>query len=218
MKCTYHPAVESQELCSACNKSLCGECSHRIKSKVYCQDCLVEGAEWASTFKGLRLPSDAPKRAAFCAIIPGLGAVYNTEYMKAIAYFSVWAALSVMGNRLSTVFGFGSFVFILFTMFDAYRCAEARVRARLKTGNPVEEVVRQDKTLIGWGVFLMVLGLIFFLHNLIPFYYLNRFWPVIFILIGGFLVYFAMRSRQSRTSEWSSPPPPPPAFTTKEDI
>jgi hypothetical protein len=218
MKCTYHPAVESQELCNACNKFLCSDCAHRIKGKVYCQDCLVEGAEWASTFKGLRLPSDAPKRAAFCAIIPGLGAVYNTEYMKAIAYFSVWAALAVMGNRLSSVFGFGAFVFILFTMFDAYRSAEARVRTRLQTGAPVEEAMRQDKTLIGWGIFLMVLGLIFFLHNLIPFYYLNRFWPVIFILIGGFLVYIAMQSRKPHTDAWSSPPPPPPSLTTKEDI
>ncbi len=217
MKCSYHSAVESQELCTACNKFLCGECAHRIKGKVYCQDCLVEGAEWASTFKGLRLPSDAPKRAAFCAIIPGLGAVYNTEYMKAIAYFAVWAALAVMGDRISAVFGFGAFVFIIFTMFDAYRSAEARVRYRLKTGVSADEPAQQDKTLVGWGVFLIVLGAIFFLHNLIPFYFLNRIWPLIFILIGAFLVYRALQVRKSQPGEWSSPPPPPPPLT-REDI
>jgi len=217
MKCSFHPAVESQEVCNACNKFLCSECSHRIKGKTYCQDCLVEGAEWASTFKGLRLPSDAPKRAALCAIIPGLGAVYNNEYMKAIAYFAVWAALAVMGNRLSSVFGFGAFVFILFTMFDGYRSAEARVRNRLRTGSFEEEPPQQDKTLIGWGVFLMILGVIFFLHNLVPFYLLNRFWPLIFIFIGAFLVYRALQSRKSQSDEWSSPPPPPPSLT-KEDI
>jgi len=216
MKCSYHPAVESQEICSACNKFLCGECSHKIKGKVYCQDCLVEGAEWASTIKGLRLPADSPKRAALCAIIPGLGAVYNTEYLKAIAYFTVWAALAAMGNRVSSVFGFGAFVFVLFTMFDAYRSAEARVRNRLKTGTFADEPPQQDKTLVGWGVFLMILGLIFFLHNIIPFYFLNRFWPLIFILIGAFLVYRAWQSRKSKSSDWSSPPPPPPLI--KEDL
>jgi hypothetical protein len=215
MKCSYHPAVESQEICSACNKFLCSECAHKIKGKAYCQDCLIEGAEWASTIKGLRLPADSPKRAAVCAIIPGLGAVYNTEYLKAIAYFTVWAALAVMGNRVSSVFGFGAFVFILFTMFDAYRSAEERVRRRLKT-DYFDEPPRQDKTLVGWGVFLIILGAIFLLHNIIPFYFLNRFWPLIFILIGAFLVYRALQSRKSKSGSWYNPPPPPPL--TKEDI
>ena len=67
MKCSYHPSVESQESCSACSKFLCGECAHRIKGKAYCQDCLVRGAEWAATVKDLRLPTDSPKRAAWCA-------------------------------------------------------------------------------------------------------------------------------------------------------
>jgi 4-hydroxybenzoate polyprenyltransferase len=176
----------------------------------------LPGREWASTIKGLRLPADSPKRAALCAIIPGLGAVYNTEYLKAVAYFTVWAALAAMGNRVSSVFGFGAFVFVLFTMFDAYRSAEARVRNRLKTSAFADEPPQQDKTLVGWGVFLMILGLIFFLHNIIPFYFLNRFWPLLFILIGAFLVYRALQSRKSKSSDWSSPPPPPPLV--KEDL
>lgn len=217
MKCSYHPTVESREVCSACSKFLCNDCIHSIKGKPYCQDCLIEGAEWASAIKGIRLPADAPKRAAFCAIIPGLGAVYNTEYMKAIAYFAVWAALSVMGNRLSPVFGFGAFVFVLFTMFDAYRSAEARIHNRLKTGASADVPAAQDRTLVGWGVFLMILGVIFLLHNLIPFYFLNHLWPVIFILLGAFLVYRAWQSRKSQADSWSSPPPPPPPFM-KEDV
>ena len=217
MKCSYHPAVESREACSACNRLLCSECAHTIKGKAFCQDCLIEGAEWASTIRGLRLPSDAPKRAALCAIVPGLGAVYNTEYMKAIAYFAVWAALSVMGNRISPVFGFGAFVFILFTMFDGYRSAEARVRNRLKTATFAAEPPNQDKTLVGWGIFLMILGVIFLLHNIIPFYFLNRLWPLMFILLGAFLVYRALQNRKSQASEPSMPPPlPPPPM--KEDI
>jgi len=109
MKCFYHPVVESQEACNACSKPLCSECTHKIKGKPYCQDCLVEGAEWISTIKGLHLPSDSPRRAALCAIIPGLGAVYNSEYLKAVTYFAVWAALIMMGNRISGVFVFGAF-------------------------------------------------------------------------------------------------------------
>jgi hypothetical protein len=199
MKCSYHPTVESQESCNACSKSLCGECAHRIKGKAYCQDCLIQGAEWAATIKGLKLPTDSPRRAALCAIIPGLGAVYNSEYLKAITYFAVWSALALLGSRVSGIFGFGATVFVLFTMFDAYRSAEAKVRARLNS-IPILETARQDKTTVGWGIFLMILGVFFLLENVIPFHFLNKLWPLLFVLLGAYLVYRALQNRQSQTA------------------
>jgi len=211
MRCSYHPTVDSQEVCSACNKPLCVECTHKIKAKPYCQDCLVQGAEWAATVRGLKIPSDTPKRAAICALIPGMGAVYNNEYMKAITYFAVFAALSVMGDRVNGVFGFGAFVFLIFTMFEAYRTAEAKARRRLQTGLP-EEAPNQDKTLVGWGIILIILGVVFLLQNLLPWYFLNRMWPAVFILIGAFLVYRALnREKQPRS-------PAPSIQGPKEDI
>jgi hypothetical protein len=196
MKCSYHPAVDIQELCKACNKGLCGDCAHRIKGKPYCQDCLVEGAEWAATIKGLKLPADSPRRAALCAIIPGLGAVYNNEYLKAVTYFAVWAALIMLGR----IFIFGAIVFVLFTMFDAYRSAEAKVRIKVKSA--VEPAAApQDKTIIGWGVFLIILGLFFLLENIIPYYFLNRLWPLIFILLGAYLVYQAIQKKKAKPLE-----------------
>jgi hypothetical protein len=198
MKCFYHPVVDSQEACNACSKPLCGECTHRIKGKAFCQDCLVEGAEWISTIKGLHLPSDSPRRAALCAIIPGLGAVYNSEYLKAVTYFAVWAALVMMGNRISGVFGFGAFVFVIFTIFDAYRSAETMVRQRLKPETIAETDPHQDKAVIGWGIILIVLGVIFFLQNILPYNFVNHLWPLMFILLGAYLVFRAMQNRQSR--------------------
>lgn len=213
MKCSYHPAVESQEKCSACSKPLCSECAHKIKGKPYCQDCLVEGAEWAATVRNLRLPSDSPKRAALCAILPGLGAVYNNEYLKAITYFAVWAALAMMGTKVNGVFGFGAFVFVIFTMFDAYRTAEAKVRKRLTSGMVSEAPPQQDKTIIGWGIFLIILGILFLLQNIISYYFLNRLWPLFFILLGAFLVYRAMQNREPQPIDSSGS-----STEAKEDI
>ena len=53
--------------------------------------------------QAFRLPKDAPKRAALCSLIPGMGAVYNNENLKAITYFSVFAALVIMGERVHEV-------------------------------------------------------------------------------------------------------------------
>jgi hypothetical protein len=188
MNCAYHPNAESKELCSTCSKSLCNECAHQIKGKIFCQDCLVRGAEWAAAVKELRVPADAPKRAALCALIPGMGAVYNNEYIKAITHFAVFAALVTMADHVNGVFGFGAFVFLIFTIFDSYRTAEAKTRARIEARLKPEEV-NKDRTIVGWGVFLMVLGAIFLLQNLIPYYFLNKLWPLVFIFLGGYLVY-----------------------------
>ena len=200
MKCSYHPQVETQDACSTCKKPLCAECTHKIKGKPYCEDCLTQGAKWAAAARDLRLPSDAPKRAALCAIIPGMGAVYNSEYLKAITYFAVWAALSMMGNRISVVFGFGAFVFIVFTMFDAYRTAEHKSRARLESGADSNQPAKQDRAVIGWGIFLIALGILFLLQNVIPYEFLYRFWPLLFIALGAFLVYHALEQRKGRAA------------------
>jgi hypothetical protein len=206
MKCSYHPTVDAQGGCSACNKPICPDCTHKIKGKPFCEDCLAQGAEWAATVKGLKLPTEAPKRAAWCAIIPGMGAVYNNEYMKAITYFAVWAALSVMGSRVNGVFGFGAFVFIVFTMFDAYRTAEAQARRRLQPGYVSTEPPHQDRTIIGWGVFLIVLGIVFLLQNIIPYYlFVNRLWPLVFVLLGGYLVYRTLKTRGKQNQDSAGP-------------
>jgi hypothetical protein len=200
MNCSYHPTVESQVGCSICTKPLCGDCTHNIKGKVYCQDCLAQSAEWLAGIKGLRLPSDTPQRAAWCALIPGMGAIYNNEYLKAVTYFAVFASLIMMGNHFDGIFGFGAFVFIVFTMFDAYRTAERRMSSLMESSASSDDAASQDKAIIAWGIFLMLLGGMFLLQNFLPYYFLNRLWPLIFIFLGGFLVYYALQKQKKSAS------------------
>jgi LiaI-LiaF-like transmembrane region len=194
MKCSYHPTVESQSFCTTCNKPLCPECSHQIKSKTYCQDCLIRGAEWAAAVKDLRVPADSPKRAALCSIIPGMGAVYNGEYLKAITFFAVFASLVILGDDVHGVFGFGAFTFLIFTMFDSYRTAEIRTRIQIEPGRQAIQPAR-DKSVIGWGMFLIALGILFLIQNMIPYRFLHHLWPLVFILLGGYLVWRAVKDR-----------------------
>jgi hypothetical protein len=211
MKCSYHPATDSSELCRTCNKPLCPQCAHQIKGRFYCQDCLVRGAEWAAAVKDLRVPADSPKRAAVCALIPGMGAVYNNEYLKAITYFTVFAALVTMGD-IHAVFGFGAFAFLVFTMFDSYRVAEAKARAKIE-GEPSAKQAQTDKTVAGWGVFLILLGILFMLQNILPYHLLQRAWPMVFILLGAYLVY-----RYVRDPQGSESPANPPMTESKDSL
>jgi hypothetical protein len=199
MKCSYHPTVDSQEFCSTCSKALCTECSHQIKGKVFCQDCLVRGAEWASAVKDLRIPTDAPKRAAALSLIPGMGAVYNGEYQKAITQFAIFAALVVMGDNVNGVFGFGAFVFLIFTMFDSYRAAEAHLRMRLES-KTVKESPAKDRTVAAWGIILIILGVLFLAKNFIHYDFLHRLWPLAFIALGAYIVYRSLRDREEEAA------------------
>jgi hypothetical protein len=124
-----------------------------------------------------------------------MGAVYNNEYLKAITYFAVWAALTLMGDRISGVFGFGAVVFIIFTIFDAYRTAEHKARTRLESGAASDKPLTQDRAIIGWGIFLIVLGILFLLQNVIPYEFLHRLWPLLFIVLGVFLVYYSLQRK-----------------------
>jgi hypothetical protein len=202
MKCSYHSEVESQDFCGSCSRALCSECSHQIKGKIFCQDCLVRGAEWAAAVKDLRLPTDAPKRAAALSLIPGMGAVYNGEYQKAITQFAVFAALSIMGDSVHGVFGFGAFIFLVFTMFDSYRTAEARLRARLEQPSVSQGPVK-DQTVAAWGILLIGLGLIFLLKNFIHFDFIGKLWPLVFIALGAYLVYRYISEKDDKAASKS---------------
>jgi hypothetical protein len=193
MKCLYHPETDSREFCGTCSKALCADCSHQIKGKVFCQDCLVRGAEWAATVKDLRIPSDSPKRAALLSLIPGIGAVYNGEYEKAITQFAVFAALCIMGD-FHGVFGFGASVFLIFTMFDSHRTAEAKLRLRLQEGAAAGNSAG-DRAVAVWGILLICLGMLFLLKNFIRFDFVSHLWPVVFIGLGAYLVYKSLHDR-----------------------
>jgi hypothetical protein len=198
MNCSNHLSVASQGQCSACGKALCSECLYKVKSKPFCQDCIIQGAEWAPIIKGRRLSTKGPKWAAFCALIPGIGAVFNGEYLKAIAYFSVFAWLATMADHVGGIFGFAAAVFLVFTMFDAYRTAEANARKGLAFGNNPDNSESQEKAALEWGILLIVMGVLFLLIKIIPNNYIQVLWPVVFILLGAYLVYRSLQERETR--------------------
>jgi uncharacterized membrane protein HdeD (DUF308 family) len=71
-------------------------------------------------------------------------------------------------------------------------------RKRLKADAAEEESPSQDRTFIAWGIFLIILGCLFLLQNIIPYRFLSQFWPLIFIFIGVYLVYYSVRKKLTR--------------------
>jgi len=81
--------------------------------------------------------SPHPGVALALGLIPGVGAIYNGQYFKAVLQVVVFAVLIELsnGNFLGPMFGIGTAAFYFYMVLDSCRTARA-----LQYGQPVEEI------------------------------------------------------------------------------
>ena len=204
MKCVVHSDVDAVGYCRNCGKAMCSTCVRPVRDVLYCEDCLatvmgVPGAAPAVE-PGAGIPAaaalpPAPARGrsnpglAFVLgfLFPGLGAVYNGQYNKALIHIAVFATMilglsSDFDGGMKAVLGILLAGFIFYMAFDAMRTAQAQARGEVfadplqswSAGKPVGPII------------LIVVGALFLLDNfdLLPFYRIERFWPLILIAVG----------------------------------
>ncbi len=212
MKCAVHPDVDAVGYCRNCGKALCGTCVRPIRDVFYCEDCLAgavgipPAASAASPYvsgptpytapgvppPGVPVPppvraGNSPVIAFILGLFPGLGAVYNGEYNKALIHIVVFAAMIVglssdIGAGADTALGLLLAGFIFYMAFDAMRTAKAK-----QLGQPsVDPLESWSKDRPIGPIILIGLGLLFLLNNFswFPFYNLERFWPLVLIGVG----------------------------------
>lgn len=136
MNCTYHPEVPSSAFCQYCGKPICKDCVRNVGGSIYCEACLTErlrgagGGAPAPVFTG----TPHPMLAALLGFIPGVGAMYNGQYAKAIAHVVIFAVLASLSDHVGP-FGILVAAWVFYQVFDAYQTAVAR-RDGLPLPNP----------------------------------------------------------------------------------
>lgn len=191
MKCAVHPEVDATGYCRNCGKALCTACSREVRGMIYCEACLADMVTQprAAAVEGGR----SPGLATMMGFVPGLGAVYNGEYTKALIHvctFIVFIAILQASNSdtVHTIFGLGLAAFILYMAVDANRTAKA---ISVAGARPDADAVTLKARAIGPFI-LIGIGLIFLLQN---FHVLeldnmiDRWWPLLLIAVGGFMVW-----------------------------
>src|ERR1700730_8518995 len=216
MKCAVHQDVDAIGYCRNCGKALCAMCARPVRGVFYCEDCLAGAVGIAapppvappySPGPGAYVPPPAPPVrlggspviAFLLGFFPGLGAVYNGEYNKALIHIVVFAAMIVglssgLGSGADTALGLLLAGFIFYMAFDAMRTAKAKQLGEVSV-DPLESWSKDRP--IG-PIILIGLGVLFLLNNFswFPFYRLERFWPVILIAVGVLM----FRNRLGRRS------------------
>ncbi len=197
MNCAVHTNNPASASCACCLRSLCPACDHRIKGMPYCQDCIVAGVETLRrNLAGAPLPNPSlntrsPLIAGLFGLVPGLGAAFNGQNIKALLHFIVPVSLLQLGDifsrQVELPLFLGAAAFYVFSIYDAVRTAR---RAALGEDIQSEDaalkrMLRENTTTL--GALLTGVGALTLLDLFFP-YHVQRFWPVLLIVAGLFLL------------------------------
>ena len=136
MNCLNHPDVAAAAYCQNCGKPLCTACIRSVGGVVYCEPCLAArlSAPPGAAEGNLTGLHAHPVLAGLLGFIPGVGAMYNGQFVKALAHVLIFAVFVSLSDK-SFVFGLLIAAWVFYQVFDAAQTAKAR-RDGLPLPNP----------------------------------------------------------------------------------
>jgi Domain of unknown function (DUF5668) len=210
MNCAVHPEVDATGFCRNCGKAMCAACTRPVRDLLYCEDCLgammglpptqttVPGAAPAAAGFAPGIPAPMPPAgtvspgnpgiAFLLGFVPGLGAIYNGEYNKAIVHILIFGGIIIgitgaLGDSLTPFWIVALVAFVFYMAIDALRTSKARQIGQA-VADPFESWTKNRSL----GPYILIaIGGLFLLHNF-GFFDMFRvreiFWPVVLIGIG----------------------------------
>ncbi len=214
MKCANHPQVDSVVFCGHCGRPLCGECKHEVRGMIYCENCLAARLQPPGLSPLLGAGAGpSPGLGLVLGFIPGVGAIYNGQVVKAMLQVLIFGSLIAFADRVGgpfdTVFSLGAAAFYFYMVIDSYQTAKCK-----QFGKPVPEWfgLGDFKLNAPIGAALLIgLGALFLLDNMgIPvFRQVSKYWPVLLIVIGVLLLQRRMGAGVTRPPAGPEPPSAP---------
>jgi hypothetical protein len=130
MNCAIHTDTPATAYCRTCGKALCENCKRDVMGAIYCEPCIA--ARLQGTQTAAAVPPSAtvhstpsPGVAMLLGFIPGVGAMYNGQFMKAFVHVVLFVLLIIATNNISGLFGILIGFSVIYMAFDAYKTAEA---------------------------------------------------------------------------------------------
>ncbi len=186
--------------CRECGKPLKADEVRFSEGTIYCDQHFPSPppeSEWNATASPRIIDTGVSPGLAFVlGLIPGVGAIYNGQYAKGLIHVVVFGLLiSIVSSGggiggLEPLFGLLIPGWIFYMAFEAYHTAKKR-----QAGEVVDEfsslvpLTGQSSSHAG-PIILIALGGLFLLLTLelIELYQVARFWPVLLILAGVWML------------------------------
>lgn len=197
MKCAQHADVDATGYCRQCGKPLCPACTRDVRGALYCEGCLAGLVSTPQPQIASATTTGAhPGTALALGFIPGLGAVYNGEYVKALIHVVIFggiiAALTAdLPGGMDAILGIGLGCFYFYMPIEAYHVAKARQAGQ---PHPPDLVEAGGQRPIG-AIVLIALGVLFLMANfhLLRAEWFARAWPAGLIVLGVWILMDRMR-------------------------
>lgn len=155
MNCAVHNQTQAVAYCRTCGKALCEECKRDVMGAIYCEPCIAARLQGTpgTTAPGATAPGATimpppppppgapnPVIAGLLGFVPGVGAMYNGQFVKAFAHVVIFVMLIIAANSIHWAFGWMIAFFIFYMAFEAYKTAEAK-----RHGLPAPDPLGLDK-------------------------------------------------------------------------
>ncbi len=218
MNCITHPEAPAVAFCRTCGKSLCPACERPSQGTIFCTEH-VPAPAGASTPGGYAAdpnpysayapppptasagPADtgaSPGLAFLLGLIPGVGAIYNGQYVKGLVHVVILGILisivsSDAAGGMEPLFGMMIGAWVFYMAFEAYHTARKRQAGLLvdEFSSIVPLRGGRSSSFPAGPVALIGIGVLFLLNTLdiVRFSQLIRFWPVALIAVGAYMLY-----------------------------
>ena len=207
MNCQNHPEIPATAYCRTCGKPVCEQCRRDAHGTVFCAEHIPAPAgspaspPVPATVAPGAIPASYPRSdvspglAFFLGFIPGVGAIYNGQYVKGLVHAVIFGVIiSIIDSGrggIEVVMSMLLTAWIFYMAFEAQHTAQKR-----RNGEPVDEYssvlnFHGGNNAPVAGIVLVVLGALLLLNtlNLVNFAYLERYWPALLIAAGVYLLY-----------------------------
>ena len=217
MNCAIHTQTPAVAFCRTCGKALCEECKRDVMGAIYCEPCIAARLQGTGAAGAAPPPPGMtglpnPGVAAWLGMIPGVGAMYNGQFVKALIHLAIFVLLIVATTHISGLIGLFIGFFVIYMAFEAYQTANARHvgasapdplgldhlfgvhedRPPVRPVNPATaatpaRTASPEHAPTG-AVILIGLGILFLLDTLGKVHF-HRLWPLFLIGLGLWIAY-----------------------------
>ena len=126
MDCVNHSGVSATAYCQNCGKALCASCVRNVAGgQIFCEPCSMAWQSFQQPFVVPPMGGPNPVGAAVLGLIPGVGAMYNGQFFKALIHVVIFAVLISITDHYG-IFGLFIAAWVLYQSFEAYHTAKAR--------------------------------------------------------------------------------------------
>jgi len=135
MDCVNHSGVTAAAYCQHCGKALCSACVRNAPGgQIFCEPCWTAWSAAAGVQPPFIAPPPGaphPALAAVLGLIPGVGAMYNGQFIKGLIHVGIFAGLVTaqtmdISDGLHVFLGLAIAFWVFYQVFDAYKTAKAR--------------------------------------------------------------------------------------------